>query len=407
MPARPSLEKNCKEVFAQFPWCIEVHDRDGHCFDLGLNQPHWYGKPLQIVLKTDAAIDDLAQLDGFALVERYLSGEVDLEGNLHILTAVKHYAPIRLKLFKFLRHSLKSYYFQNVKRARVNVKSHYDIRQDLLEVYLDQRYMAYSCAMFEQTEMSVDSLDDLLRPGKGEIDDYDSLEKAQWRKFKDAVDFIQPKSGETLLDVGCGYGGQLQVALENHPFGKVVGWTHSNNQVEAGKRWLEPFDKARWELNEGDYREDSRVYDHICSTGMVSHVGPRGLIPYVKNIRQRIEKGGRYVHHALMADYSETALDRQVGIAFNKKYVWPGFHWFTLGEHIKALEENGFKVVRATNLRDNYSKTITAWYERMMANKDYMIEHMGESTFRAWRLYLGGGAGPHSGDVNRVYCVAI
>ena len=52
-------------------------------------------------------------------------------------------------------------------------------------------------------------------------------------------------------------------------------------------------------------------------------------------------------------------------------------------------------------------KTITAWYERMMLKKDYMIERMGEPTFRAWRLYLGGGAGTRSGDVNRIYCIAV
>jgi hypothetical protein len=30
----------------------------------------------------------------------------------------------------------------------------------------------------------------------------------------------------------------------------------------------------------------------VASTGMVSHVGPRGLVPYVRNIRQRIRSRG-------------------------------------------------------------------------------------------------------------------
>ena len=67
---------------------------------------------------------------------------------------------------------------------------------------------------------------ELTTPGHGRRDTFDSLEKAQWRKFKDAVDFIDPRSGETLLDVGCGYGGQLAVALELYSFGQVVGCTH-------------------------------------------------------------------------------------------------------------------------------------------------------------------------------------
>ena len=84
------------------------------------------------------------------------------------------------------------------------------------------------------------SVDELLRIGRGQSDDFDSLEKAQWRKFKDAVDFVSPENGETLLDVGCGYAGQLRVALESNPFGKVVGWTHSHNQVVEGCKGLAP-----------------------------------------------------------------------------------------------------------------------------------------------------------------------
>jgi cyclopropane fatty-acyl-phospholipid synthase-like methyltransferase len=74
---------------------------------------------------------------------------------------------------------------------------------------------------------------------------------------------------------------------------------------------------------------------------------------------------------------------------------------------MRVLEQNGFKLMRMQNLRAQYSKTITAWYERFMLHKEVMQAEMGEPTFRAWRLYLGGGAGIHSGDVNRLYCVAI
>ena len=39
-----------------------------------------------------------------------------------------------------------------------------------------------------------------LRQAQGERDAFDSLEKAQWRKFKDAVEFIDPRRGEALLE---------------------------------------------------------------------------------------------------------------------------------------------------------------------------------------------------------------
>ena len=98
-------------------------------------------------------------------------------------------------------------------------------------------------------------VEDLTTPGQGRHDTFDSLEKAKWRKFRDAVDFIDPRRGETLLDVGCGYGGQLVVALELHPFGKVVGCTHSQNQCVFGRQLLAAFDPGLWELRQADYRE--------------------------------------------------------------------------------------------------------------------------------------------------------
>jgi len=397
----------CKVQFAHFPWQIIIKDFTGSTFEVGQNKPHWYQTPLYISLHTPKSVKSLLALDGFSIVEQYINGEVDFEGNFYILASIKDYVPIELNTFQFIKSYLSNRFFQNIKRAKINVSSHYDIPQELLELYLDKKYMAYSCAMFENPELNLTYLEELSTAGQGVNDAYDSLEKAQHRKFKDAVDFINPAQGETLLDVGCGYGGQLLVALENQPFGKVVGWTHSQNQAQLGQKWLAKYDSSRWELNEGDYREDARIYDHISSTGMISHVGPKGLQPYVTNIRNRIKTGGRYVHHALMANYSPSHLDKQVGIAFNKKYVWPGFHWFTLGEHVTMLESHGFKILKVINLKDQYTKTITAWYERMMHHKDYMIEQMGEPTFRAWRLYLGGGAGPKSGDVNRIYCVAV
>jgi cyclopropane-fatty-acyl-phospholipid synthase len=396
------------EALAAFPWPILISAWDRQPFAVGGNQPHWCGKPLSVHFATPAAARDVLRLNGLGFLERFVRGEVDLTGNLYVLTHVRDYVNLDLSGFRLVPALLRNNLFQTVRRARVNVSSHYDISQHVLETYLDKKYMAYSCAMFERPqEMAVG---ELVTPGEGEHDDYDSLEKAQWRKFKDAVNFIDPRPGATLLDVGCGYGGQLDVALESYPFGKVVGWTHSRNQVATGRQLLAARDPSRWELHEGDYREETRVFDHVTSTGMVSHVGPRGLAPYVRNIRRRIRKGGRYVHHALMTPYTRIPLNAEPGAAFNKKYVWPGFHWFTLGEHVLALQENGFEILRVTNLSEHYAKTAAAWYERLMAAEPQVRPVLDEPTFRAWQIYLAGGSGSfvsRKSQVCRVYCEAV
>ncbi len=391
-----------------FPWQIRLRDWTGQEYEVGGTAPHWRGCPLEIVLEREEAGRRLLAYDAMGFIEEYLDGGVQLEGNLYVLSDIRQHAKLGLTAWRALPHLLRHTRFQSPRRARANVKSHYDIPQEALDVYLDRVYRAYSCGMFEEPERL--DLAEMLRPGQGETDDFDSLEKAQWRKFQDAIDFIAPDRDDTILDVGCGYGGQLAVALERHALGCYVGWTHSTNQIREGSALLARFDPSRWELNEGDYRADSRVYDHVTSTGMVSHVGPRGLVPYVRGIRQRIRPGGRYLHHALMTPHTPIPLDLYPGTVFHKKYVWPGYHWFTLGTHVRALERNGFEVQRAVNLSLHYQKTIAAWYERMMSRREFMTETLGEATFRAWRLYLAGSAGNLANKgihVYRLYCEAV
>ena len=398
------------DTLGAFPWRIRVSDWTGQQYSLGLGEPHWRGLSLEVHLRSKAAGHDLLSLNALAFLDRFVRGEVDLRGNLYLLADIRNHAKLSVPFWQLVPQLLKSkaLLFQGVPRASVNVKSHYDIPQEALNVYLDTVYMSYSCGMFERPDHL--DVEELTQVGHGSGDTYDSLEKAQWRKFKDAVDFVDPRDGETLLDIGCGYGGQLLVGLEHYPFGTVVGWTHSHNQVVEGTKMLSRYRPDRWEIHEGDFRQEARVFDHVTSTGMISHVGPRGLIPYVIKIRRLIKNGGRYVHHALMIPHTGRSLDSSVGIAFNKKYVWPGFHWFTLGAHVKALEENGFEVVRLVNLSPHYGKTTAAWYERMMKNQGTMVGNLGEATFRAWQIYLAGSStGFLKGtmQVYRIYCRAV
>ena len=391
-----------------FPWRIVISDWQDRKYAIGGDREHWCGQPLQIRFNNLRGIHDVLALNGQEVLEDFVRGDVDMSGNLYVLTQIEKYLDLRSARWRVFGALVRNRFFQTVERAKVNVSSHYDIPQDVLRCYLDRRYMSYSCAMFEEPAQF--DRDELTHAGQGQGDAFDSLEKGQWRKFKDAVEFIDPSQGDTLLDVGCGYGGQLMVALESGPFGKVVGCTHSHNQTVFGRQLLSEFDTSSWELHEADYRDDSRVFDHVASTGMISHVGPRGLVPYVRAIRQRIRSGGRYLHHALMSVHSSRSLDAAPGIAFNKKYVWPGFHWFTFADHVKALEQNGFQVLRAVNLSPHYAKTTAAWYERFLQNEEVILDLVNRETFRAWQIYLAGCSGAFTSKrahVYRLYCEAV
>ena len=380
-----------RSALAELPWAVHVHDWTGASYAAGGDTAHWSGHEALELRITPSAGRDLLALNPLRFLERYVDGEADMEGNLYLLAEIRNYAKLTLTPLEIIRNRIRNRVMESPSRARRSVTSHYDIPEAAL-FYLDRAYRSYSCAIFEEPEDL--GVAGLLRQGRGEPDDWDSLEKAQWRKFAHAADYLSPAADETVLDVGCGYPGFMQVLMDRHPCRRVVGWTHSANQVREGREMLSAYDPARYELHQGDYREDGRVYDHVHSTGMISHVGPpgrdSGLVSYVRHIRRRIRLGGRYVHHALMTAWKDRPLFDQPGPAFNRRYVWPGFYWYTLGEHVKALEENGFQVAHVINLSPHYAKTTRAWYERLLADRESFIRHVGEGTFRAWRVYLAG-----------------
>jgi len=387
------LRATVTRFLSTFPWSIRFEDWTGASYLTGGQSSHWSGHyTLHVRIKTAGAGRRLLTGNVLSFLDRYVEGEVDLTGNLYLIPEIRNHVKPHLRPWQRVASRVGELIPETPSRARVNVTSHYDIPEASL-FYLDQIYRSYSCAIWERPN-DLD-LQDSLTVGKGEPDTFDSLEKAQWRKFAHAADYLAPGRNERVLDVGCGYPGFLMVMMDRHPCEKVVGWTHSNNQVRVGEQMLEGV--TGYELNEGDYREDDRIYDHIHSTGMISHVGPparnSGLTDYVRQIRRRIRLGGRYVHHAIMNPVSDIKLLDGPGPAFNRKYVWPGFYWYTLAENIRALESNGFQVVQVLNLTPHYAKTIRTWYERFRADEATFIRHAGEATARAWHVYLAGGTG--------------
>jgi Cyclopropane fatty acid synthase and related methyltransferases len=404
---RSMAEKSLRTL----PWRVELQDWTGRCYSVGGKEKHWSGlESLRIHLKTSAAGRDLLALDAMRFLERFLDGEVDMEGNLYLFPEIRNYAKFGLQPWQLIWNRAQNLVMQDTSRASKSVKSHYDIPQAAL-YYLDQDTRSYSCAIWERPHDM--SLKDVLTVGQGKNDKFDSLERAQYRKFRHAADFLAPGPRETVLDVGCGYPGFIRTLFETYRPAKAVGWTHSANQVREGKKMLKHLDPGKYELNEGDYRLEERVYDHIHSTGMICHVGPEGkdsgLRNYVRQVRRRIKLGGRYVHHCMMTPYTRKPLFDQIGPAFNRKYVWPGFYYYSLGEHLNALEQNGFHVVAIFDLSPHYAKTTRAWYERMMQKKGSFIAHTNESTFRAWQVYLAGATAAHLNggiDTYRIFCEA-
>src|SRR5689334_12218138 len=88
------------------------------------------------------------------------------------------------------------------------VQAHYDLSDDFFELFLDPT-RTYSCAKFNSPD--------------------DTLEQAQRAKIDLSLAKCELRPGDTLLDIGCGWGAAALRAQERYR-ARVIGLTLSRNQ---------------------------------------------------------------------------------------------------------------------------------------------------------------------------------
>lgn len=332
-----------------------------------------------VALRTPRAMVSLARPTLGKLARAYVEQEIDLEGDMHdilsmgesLCDAAAEIEGKRSRLWKWWQHTGLA--------DRKNIGYHYDISNEFYALWLDERRV-YSCAYFKQAD--------------------DSLERAQEQKLDHICKKLMLKEGETLLDIGCGWGALILWAAEHYGV-RAGGITLSRNQfdhvtAQIKERGLEGICTVRLM----DYREvpETEQYDKIASVGMFEHVGKGNLPLYFAKIYDLLKPGGLAMNHGI----TPTALDRE-GLGsdiseFVEQYVFPGGELVHLSRVIESLSQQHLECLDAENLRPHYAKTLWRWAARLQARRDEARELIGEKKYRIWQIYMMGSA--HAFDRN-------
>lgn len=277
-----------------------------------------------------------------------------------------------------LRRALASlgYIFKSnsLRGSRRNIQAHYDLGNDFYQLWLDPS-MTYSAALYTKSD--------------------DSLEQAQANKYNRILDRLESNSG-TVLEVGCGWGGFADQALQKGDFA-VKGITLSDQQKEYASQRL----AGKADIALEDYRHQTGLYDHLVSIEMFEAVGEKFWPVYFGKMASLLKRSGHAVIQTITM--AEPYFDSyRKGNDIFRSFIFPGGMLPSASRFAAEAGKAGLRVVDQFDFGKDYGRTCLEWLNAFNANEN-AIKALGydERFMRLWRFYLAACiAGFNTGRIN-------
>jgi cyclopropane-fatty-acyl-phospholipid synthase len=341
---------------------------------------------VHIELRDATALSYLLSSPGeLGLARAYITGHLRVHGDLHLaltaLTAggedlglrdrvdllrdfgVRNLRPVEPPPEEIVK---RRWYGRHSKaRDSKAISHHYDVSNRFYEWVLGPS-MSYTCACFPKPDAS--------------------LEEAQSNKHDLIARKLGLQPGMRLLDVGCGWGGMVMHAAKEYGV-QALGVTLSAQQAAWAQQTIEArglSDLA--EVRHMDYRDvPEDGFDAVSSIGLTEHIGAKQLPGYFQYLRGKLHPHGRLLNHCITRP--ATTIPAKAG-KFIDRYVFPDGELEAVGEIAAAMQDNGFEVRHAENLREHYAMTLRDWCANLVDNWDDAVAEVGANRARVWLLYM-------------------
>ncbi|MES2019630.1 MAG: cyclopropane-fatty-acyl-phospholipid synthase family protein [Pseudomonadota bacterium] len=249
------------------------------------------------------------------------------------------------------------------------VSYHYDVSNEFYGAWLDPG-MVYSCAYFENGN--------------------ETLAEAQRKKIDHILTKIRLQPGQSLLDIGCGWGALLIRAAQRYG-ARGLGITLSENQVRLAREQVERAGVQHLvQIRLQDYRDVQGQFDRITSVGMFEHVGLRHLPEYFGRINDLLAPDGVAMNHGLTTTDIHSREAPFGGGEFIERYVFPQGELAHLSTVLRAMQQGGLEALDIENLRRHYARTCALWTDNFETRAEQIKLLTDPKKFRIWHVYLAG-----------------
>jgi cyclopropane-fatty-acyl-phospholipid synthase len=331
-----------------------------------------------IRLNDEHAITALSTLDQNTIAEAYLNGSIDLAGDIMKVLALRELFNDK-KGAHFLWRFIQPILFGQVKSDEKWISHHYDTEEDFFLLFLDKRHRAYSQAVFKS--------------------DDESLEDAETRKLDFALEAVQAKPGDRILDIGSGWGAFVEHAGKKGIH--VTSLTISKRSQSYVHNLIEKQHLPCTVLQEHFYEHKTdEPYDAIVNLGVTEHLPDYAAS--LKQYQKLLKPGGRL--------YLDASADKEKHAqgTFMGRYVFEGnASLLCLHEYLAEVAKTPFEVIGVWNDRHNYYLTTRKWAESLDINREAIEKRWGKKLYRIFQLYLWGSAEGFSSGMISAYRVVL
>jgi len=342
---------------------------------------------LDIVFHNRRAKLRAAAFGHVGLLEAYFDGDLDVGGLREALALGMAGGFDRPNALVGLRNAWHEWRFSNStwERAKRNARAHYGLGADFYRLWLDEPLMMYTCAYWKEGTRT--------------------LEQAQADKVDHVCRKLRLAPGESVADIGCGFGGFMFHA-QRHFGARVTGVNTTPEQVEMVRGEIAARGLGdSLSVVETDFRDAFAEHDKLASIGVLEHAGRDQLREVVRAHARFLKPGGVGLLH-FIGHVGEAPTE-----FFIRRYVFPGGWIPALADVLVAMEEAGLEVLDVENLRRHYALTLDAWAERFERNWERIHaldpRRFDERFRRVWRAYLYGCAEMFRSPAGRTHLFQI